>query len=182
MGVRPFRPIATCSPSSANDSYIYSIVPTSNNALAIISSSDELAFLDRAGLKQIFSFSSPKVPTGVTCLQSGDQDGNVLLCAGRDGSVVAFDVRSQSNVSYVKLGMYFVNEIRQGQHGGSKWEVLARCRRGFSIHQHILLITQLSGLWLTISPDRAITALACSNSEIAIGTELAQQQAVVSIW
>jgi hypothetical protein len=114
MGVRPFRPIATCSPSSANDSYIYSIVPTSNNALAIISSSDELAFLDRAGLKQIFSFSSPKVPTGVTCLQSGDQDGNVLLCAGRDGSVVAFDIRSQSNVSYVKLGMYFVNEIRQG--------------------------------------------------------------------
>src|SRR4051812_45467052 len=117
MGVRPFRPIATCSPSSANDSYIYSIVPASNNALAIISSSDELVLLDRAGLRQIYSLGSPKVPTGVTCLQSGDEDGNVLLCAGRDGSVVAFDARSQSSVSHVKLGMYPVNEIRQGQPG-----------------------------------------------------------------
>lgn len=120
MAVRPFRPIATCSPSSANDSYIYSILPASNNALAIISSSDELVFLDRAGLTQIFSLGSPKVPTGVTCLQSGDQDGNVLICAGRDGSVVAFDVRSQSNVSHVKLGMYSVNETCQGQPGGTR--------------------------------------------------------------
>jgi hypothetical protein len=120
MAVRHFRPIATCSPSSANDSYIYSILPASNNALAIISSSDELVFLDRAGLTQIFSLGSPKVPTGVTCLQSGDQDGNVLICAGRDGSVVAFDVRSQSNVSHVKLGMYSVNETCQGQPGGTR--------------------------------------------------------------
>jgi hypothetical protein len=111
MAVRLFRPIGTCSPSSANDSYIYSILPASNNALAIISSSDELVFL---------SVGSPKVPTGVTCLQSGDQDGNVLICAGRDGSVVAFDVRSQSNVFHVKLGMYSVNETRQGQPGGAQ--------------------------------------------------------------
>ena len=128
MTVRPFRPIATCSPSSANDSYIYSILPASNNALAIISSSDELVFLDRAGLTQIFSLGSPKVPTGVTCLQSGDQDGNVLICAGRDGSVVAFDVRSQSNVSHAKLGMYSVDETCQGQPGGgAQTKVLARC-------------------------------------------------------
>jgi hypothetical protein len=120
MAVRLFRPIATCSPSSANDSYIYSILPASNNALAIISSSDELVFLDRAGLTQILSVGSPKVPTGVTCLQSGDQDGNVLICAGRDGSVVAFDVRSQSNVSHVKLGMYSINETCQGQPGGAQ--------------------------------------------------------------
>ena len=120
MAVRLFRPIATSSPSSANDSYIYSILPASNNALAIISSSDELVFLDRAGLTQILSVGSPKVPTGVTCLQSGDQDGNVLICAGRDGSVVAFDVRSQSNVSHVKLGMYSVNETCQGQPGGAQ--------------------------------------------------------------
>jgi hypothetical protein len=52
----------------------------------------------------------------------------------------------------------------------------------FSIHQHFLLIPQLSRALAYDFPDRAITALACSNSEIAIGTELAQQQAIVSIW
>jgi hypothetical protein len=105
MVTKPFRPIVTCSPSSANDSYIYSIVPTSNHGLAIISSSDELVFLDRVGLRQNLSLGSPKVPAGVTCLQPGGHDGNTVLCAGRDGSVVTFDVRSQARVSNIKLGV-----------------------------------------------------------------------------
>jgi hypothetical protein len=106
MVSRTFTPIATCSPSSANDSYIYSIVPTSNNGLAVISSLDEVVFLDRTGLSQILHFSSPRVPTGVTCLQQGDHHGSIVLCGGRDGSVVAFDARSQASVSHIKLGKY----------------------------------------------------------------------------
>ena len=106
MAFTPFRPIATCSPSSTNDSYIYSIVPTSNNGLAVISSSDELVLLDRAGLRPIVSLGIPEVPAGVTCLQPGDQTGSVILCAGRDGSVATFDVRFQTRVSSIKLGMY----------------------------------------------------------------------------
>ena len=104
MVTRPFRPIATCSPSSVDGSYIYSIVPTSNNGLAVISSSDELVLLDRARLGQIFGIGTPHVPTGVTCLQPGDEGGNVVICAGRDGSAVSFDVRSKARVSNVKLG------------------------------------------------------------------------------
>jgi hypothetical protein len=102
--VKPFRPRATCSPSSANDSYIYSIVPTSHNGLAVISSSDELLVLDRASLRNVLSLSSPKVPTGVTCLRPADQGGNLVICAGRDGSIVALDLRSQSTIANIKLG------------------------------------------------------------------------------
>ena len=105
MVTRPFRPIATCSPASVDGSYIYSIVPTSNNSLAVISSSDELILLDRASLRQVFSVGSPQVPKGVTCLQPGANSGNIVSCAGRDGVVVSFDVRSQARVSNVKLGM-----------------------------------------------------------------------------
>ena len=104
MGPRRFNPIATCLPSSTNGAYIYSILPASNNGLVVISSSDELVLLDRTSLGQIFSLGRPNVPTGVTCLQVGDQNGNVVLCAGRDGSVAIFDVRSQVRVSDIKLG------------------------------------------------------------------------------
>ena len=105
MVTRPFRPIATCSPSSVDSSYIYSIVSTSNNGLAVISSSDELILLDRASLRQAFSVGVPQVPKGVTCLQPCNNNGNIVSCAGRDGAVVSFDVRSQTRVSNVKLGM-----------------------------------------------------------------------------
>jgi hypothetical protein len=104
MLTQPFTSVATCSPSSTNDSYVYSIVPISNNALAVTSSSDELVFLDRARLTKLHRLGSPKVPTGVTCLQSGDRDGNMVLCAGRDGSVVAVDVRSQAAASQIRIG------------------------------------------------------------------------------
>lgn len=100
----PFRPLTTCSPSSANDSYIYSIVPTSNNGIAVISSSDELLLLDRTSLRNVLSLSSPKVPTDVTCLQPGDQAGNWVICAGRDGSIITLDLRSQSTIANIKLG------------------------------------------------------------------------------
>ena len=99
-----FRLLATCSPSSANDSYIYSIIPTSNNSLAIISSADELLVLDRASFRTVLSFESPTVSRGVTCLQPGDQAGNVVICGGRDGSIVALDLRSRSTVANIKLG------------------------------------------------------------------------------
>jgi hypothetical protein len=104
MESKLFRPIATCSPFSANDSYIYSIVPTSNNGLAVISSSDELVVLDRTGLRKVLSLGSSKLPTGVTCLHPGDHDGNMVVCGGRDGSIVTLDVRSQAKIANIKLG------------------------------------------------------------------------------
>ena len=104
MVTRPFRPVATCSPSTVNGSYIYSIAPASNNGIAVISSSDELVLLDRSTLKHSFSVISPTVPTGVTCLQPEGKEGNVVVCAGRDGSVLTLDVRSRTVVANVKLG------------------------------------------------------------------------------
>ncbi len=102
MVVKLYQPAATCSPSVKADSYIYSIVPTSSNGLAAITSADELVLLDRATLQKVSAFNG--VPTGVTCLQQGDKGGHILLCSGRDGSVASFDVRSKAMVSQFKLG------------------------------------------------------------------------------
>ena len=102
MVVKLYQPAATCSPSAKVDSYIYSIVPTSSNGLATITSADELVLLDRATLQNVSAFDS--VPTGVTCLQQGDKDCHTLLCSGRDGFVATFDVRSKERISQFKLG------------------------------------------------------------------------------
>lgn len=104
MATTPFRPIATCSPSSENDSYIYSIVPTANNGLAVISSSDELVVLDRGDLRKVLRLGKPTAPTGVTCLQPGGHEGAWVVCAGRDGSIVTLDVRSQDRVASMQIG------------------------------------------------------------------------------
>lgn len=102
MVVKLFQLSASCSPSAKDDSFIYSLTPTSSNGLATLTSADELVLLDRSNLHGISAFTD--VPTGVTCLQPGDKEGNVVICSGRDGTVAIFDVRTKTKTSQFKLG------------------------------------------------------------------------------
>jgi|SRR5271154_5401206 len=99
-----WRQVAACSPSQQTGTYIYTITPTVDGGLAAISSADELFLLDRQNLATTPSSRFSDVPAGVTCLTAIDEAGSGLLCAGRDGVVAAYDVRSQKQVSHFKLG------------------------------------------------------------------------------
>jgi hypothetical protein len=100
-----FRQVEACTPSRQAETYIYSITPVVGGGLAAISSADELLILDRQKLTSgPYSWLSG-VPTGVTCLTPTDEAGNAVLCAGRDGVVAAFDLRSRARVAQFKLGV-----------------------------------------------------------------------------
>ena len=142
--------IAACAPSRTAGTYIYSIIPLGSGGLAAITSADELLVLDAQSL------SSPhvtlkNVPTGISCLTKSEQDQNVVICAGRDGVISAFDLRSQT----------MVVTIEQSE-SSSRRELLADR--------------------LTVGVGRPITALACCNADLAVGTEVTSQQAVVGVW
>ena len=98
------RQSAACAPSQTDGSYVYKIIPSTGNGLALITSADELLLLDRQTLTCTSEPPFSSVPGGLTCLEPGDLEGNVVLCAGRDGSVAAFDVRSRGRVSHINLG------------------------------------------------------------------------------
>lgn len=90
--------IAASTLSLPPDTYIYSIVPTSNNALAAISSNDSLSIFDATTLAVLPSGHFADVHEGVTCLQKWADDENYLVTAGRDHHVRCWDSRSQQRV------------------------------------------------------------------------------------
>lgn len=98
---------ATC-PSRQPGSYLYAIAAIGSSGggrggpagLGAITSADELLVLHPEDLLHAPTFLNP-VPTGVSCLSSSTDDhgdhqrpGNVLFCGGRDGSVLAYDLRA----------------------------------------------------------------------------------------
>jgi WD40 repeat protein len=98
------------------DSYVYSIAATAaqkdtrteiyqtltpSDRLAVISSDDSLRLFDPSTLKLLPDGLFPKANTGLTSLKrfaANGQDCNVLMTAGRDGRVRAWDLRSHSKV------------------------------------------------------------------------------------
>lgn len=104
--ITPFRQSAVCTPSAVSGSYVYSIIPASDRSLVALTSADELFLLDRETLRKDSSQRFSDVPKGATCIVSGYNDRNLVICAGRDGCIVTFDVRSQKKASQFKLGKF----------------------------------------------------------------------------
>lgn len=89
--------VAASTLSLPPDTYIYSIIPTSD-ALVAISSDDSLSVFDKTTLAVLPNGHSPRVHEGVTCLHGWGDDGNYLVTAGRDSHIRCWDRRSQQSV------------------------------------------------------------------------------------
>ncbi|KAK4912192.1 hypothetical protein LTR66_017304, partial [Elasticomyces elasticus] len=126
-----FRSFAEAAPSRVDNTYMLSLANTSGNGLAAITSADELLVVDRQNISADLILTFSDVPKGVNSLKVLDE--NSIVCAGGNGVVAIFDLRTQKRVRSFKS-------------------------------------------------QRAVTALACQDSKIGIGTEFASQQAVVSVW
>lgn len=81
--------------SLPSGSYIYSVIPVTNNTtVAAISSDDTLRIFDSTSLQVISDFAVGKVHEGVTCLKNLDAKAGVLVTAGRDARIRCFDPRT----------------------------------------------------------------------------------------
>jgi hypothetical protein len=99
-----FLEVASCAPSRKADSYICAIAPTISNGLAAITSADELLLVDLQNLQIAKPLYFADVPLGLTSMVIGDKEGTSIICAGRDGATVTFDVRSQKRTSHFTQG------------------------------------------------------------------------------
>lgn len=95
---------ASLAPSRTDNAYIFALVRTIGNGLAVTTSADELLVVDRQNLSasQVILFDD--TPKGTHCLVAGDAPGQTLLCSGADGKVATYDVRSQKKVSQFQIG------------------------------------------------------------------------------
>lgn len=105
MPVRYDR-VAALSPSKSSDAYIYSLVATHGHGLVANTSADEVVLVDRQTLaaSPVEFFDDP--PKGLTSLISSDVGGQEIVCAGSDGLVASYDVRSRKKVAQFKLGKF----------------------------------------------------------------------------
>ncbi|KAK5454182.1 hypothetical protein LTS15_006182 [Exophiala xenobiotica] len=102
--IHTYREISSCAPSRQKDVYIFSVTPVADRALAAITSADELLLLqDRGNLKASSISLLRDVPKGLTSLVSSDE-GKTTICAGSDGHVVTFDMRTQSKATHFNIG------------------------------------------------------------------------------
>lgn len=98
-----FWEIESQSPSQVPGSYIYSVLPIAGDRLAILTSADELLFLDKNGLNLVARHHHD-VPRLVSCMTVCDNAESIVICAGRDGVVAMFDSRSEGRVAQFKMG------------------------------------------------------------------------------
>ncbi|KAH0845514.1 WD domain protein [Fonsecaea pedrosoi] len=96
-----YQPLASCAPSTHEDVYIFAIAPVAGRGLAAITSADELLLLDRDNLAVSNPVGIQGVPHRLSSLVV-DEQGTSLICAGDDGTVAIFDVRTQSSVAHFK--------------------------------------------------------------------------------
>lgn len=95
--------IASTSPSHACGAYIYSVLPIAGDKLAILTSGDEILFLDKIDLKSI-SRHHDNVPRPVSCIVRSENSEYMVVCAGGEGMVATFDVRCNKRVSHFTIG------------------------------------------------------------------------------
>jgi len=87
-----------------SDTYVYEALPTHTGEVAAILSDDSLRLLLSSTLREIPDATIRKAHDGVTCLQTVEQKGNVILTAGRDGKVRGWDLRvGQKGVKTVEF-------------------------------------------------------------------------------
>ncbi|EHY58670.1 hypothetical protein HRR83_007392 [Exophiala dermatitidis] len=100
---RTYHQRASCAPSQQHDVYIYAIAPLIGNGLAAITSADELIFLPRDTLNVAGVSRLKHTPHELTSLVVTD-GGSTAICAGGDGVVALFDVRTQSRTAEFRTG------------------------------------------------------------------------------
>lgn len=98
-----FYEIASSSPSQVHESYIYSVLPVAAEWLAALTSGDELLFIDKTNLARV-SRHHNDVPKSVSCMTVCENAKNTVICAGGDGVVAIFDMRTGHRVSHFKIG------------------------------------------------------------------------------
>jgi hypothetical protein len=98
-----FQETLSSSPSRSPGSFIYSVLPIAGDGLAVLTSADELLFLDKAGLEVKVRFHDD-VPSPVSCMADCENAKNNVICAGADGEVAMFDVRSEKRIFRFKIG------------------------------------------------------------------------------
>ncbi|KAJ9611764.1 hypothetical protein H2200_004948 [Cladophialophora chaetospira] len=97
--LRTYQQLSGCAPSRNDDVYVFAIAPTANHGLAAITSADELLLLNRDRLNSHDLATLQGVPQGVTSLVVADQ-GTTAICAGGDGNVAFFDLRTGSKTTH----------------------------------------------------------------------------------
>jgi hypothetical protein len=102
--MQAYRQLAACAPSQQEDVYVFAIAPVANRGLAAITSADELLLLNRDSLDRSTIGTLQGAPSGLTSLVVADQ-GTAVMCAGGDGAVTVFDLRTGSKTAHFRLGM-----------------------------------------------------------------------------
>jgi len=95
---------ATCSPSQKSDVYVFTIIPLAEAGIAAITSADELVLLHAATLQTATIFTPKDGLKGLTSLVSAD-DGTSPICAGTDGVVTIFDIRTSRPSAQFNTGI-----------------------------------------------------------------------------
>ncbi|OJI96985.1 hypothetical protein ASPVEDRAFT_78730 [Aspergillus versicolor CBS 583.65] len=83
------------------DSYIYSIVPSSRTEFAAISSDDSLRIFDANKLNHASLVATNTHDDGVTSLRTYDANNQLVITGGRDGKVKLWDLRHGKNSAAV---------------------------------------------------------------------------------
>ena len=137
-------------------SFIYTVLPI-GGPLAAISSDDSLRIFDQASLGLVQAIE--KAHEGITCLEYLSGTANTLcLTAGRDAAVRCWDTR---------LG----NKTLQLRHG----------MRSLSASS-IFWISMVQRSSSSADASTALLSLAAAGNLIAVGSELSQSQASVTVW
>ncbi|KIW69345.1 hypothetical protein PV04_05226 [Phialophora macrospora] len=100
--MQTYRQIAACAPSRREDVYVFAIAPVADRGLAAITSADELLLVNRDSLDRSTIGRLQGAPSGLTSLVVADQ-GTAVICAGDDGAVTVFDLRTGSKT--VQFGL-----------------------------------------------------------------------------
>lgn len=95
---------ASCSPSSRDDSYIYSIARAFAGSLAAITSADEVLLVSSADLSATAVSHFDGSPQSLTTLAIGNE-GRSLYCGDSGGRVSCFDVRSGVKSASLDVGL-----------------------------------------------------------------------------
>lgn len=98
-----FREVASQYPSRVAGSYLYSILPIVGQKLAALTSADELLLIDKSRLELVSQYHDD-VPAPVACMTGCDSAEESIICAGRDGTVAIFDLRTRGRASHFKIG------------------------------------------------------------------------------
>lgn len=96
------KQISSSSLGLPEDSYIYSIVPSSRTGFAAISSDDSLRIFDANKLSHA-SLVATNVHDGVTSLRTYDASNQLVVTGGRDGKVKLWDLRNGKKSAVVAV-------------------------------------------------------------------------------